>query len=280
LISNDSVNFFLIKSLQLPYDLDAIRTGQYTKKEKTWRCSFRKNEYLKSSIPKGKNLSIDQKYIFEILKNKQFKNIDEVLPNIGPVISKASDDNKISIFYNSNFNRMVFVFFDSKKNIEDKGDLSVEILKRGENKLLKKEIDIDKALFEKNRGVLVYNLGLEGANQKIKISRRKDTTNINWHKTVDLNEFIFKPFPIRFSSVNEQLENNDRNISMIKYLVSNNVPMVFYSAEKDIEIYFDRDKKKGYLISNKIEGFNKLNIKIKTKLGSEILNDKVNLKNT
>ncbi|MFC5047731.1 hypothetical protein ACFSTE_05655 [Aquimarina hainanensis] len=278
LINSESRNFIIIKPLQLPYNIDAIVTGQYKGKRKSWTSVFKEKAYLTRAFLSDSSFYLDEKNIFNFLFSENIKEYKRTLPNIGFKIYEDNKKKMFSIYFNSNFNRLLYIFQDIKKSGLDKGNFYLEIQKKHEKKREYKRIDSKEVFIKDNKGVFVQNLNIKEVYKELIIGQKIDSVK-KILKKVYIPESIYKSSR-QFTWIKNIKTEEDRNIALLENLIFNNIPLVYYNQERDLSLFFNN--RTGYLVTHNLDKLDSYNLKLRffSSIKENSVLKEIKLKNT
>ena len=269
--------FYAFQNLQLPYDIFSIKTGQYNDSVKTWKSSFDDHKVLEKRSLKKKEMLSAKNYTHLIT------DIDGSVSflqhfRFGPIVYE-SQDSGLTIFFDANLNRFVYLFRDYKEKVFHGTKLYVDIFSGEAQRTKRMVISWDQLEIYGRDAVLPYDLGIDEYFDTLKLGEIENGKEKTW-KVLDKKELIYTTFPF-IPNPNDGLPSmDDATIALIHNLISKNLPLIFYSATEGIELYLNKFAKKAYLVSFNADDFDGLKLECTVEGGRHLITQAMNLQNS
>lgn len=271
LFYHDKPYFYYFESLQLPFGLSSIRTGQYSDIGKTWKSDFDERnvlskEYLANSfLLKNRN---DKEVASQMDKGFEVMN-----PIYGPVVFQKNGKNKISVHFNASLNRFTYLI---KASVKQDKVLFINLFNKGV--LVKREVlSFNEPSKLQEFKIINYDLPFTVTYDKIEIGEEVNGVKSVW-KAIEKNKLIYNSFTFNGKS-NNGTNVKDSEIEIVYNLISSNVPLIYSNEKNNIGLYLNEHNSVAYLVGFKMKNFNELGLKINLE-SSDQLSYEVNIENS
>lgn len=269
---------YKFENLQLPYKLASIQTGQFNKSGKTWKSDFRGNNSLNDEFHAKQALLAGKNSFYALNLLKGLGKV-EISPILGAKISQSPKDGIKAVYYNVNLNRFTYLFDEHKIDKWKNSVLFVDMHYPGQ-KVKRRTVSFDKILGIEDLKIILCDLPLNQKFEKFEIGQEVDGIESIW-KSFDTKKLVYTSFPlISNEAKNGSSITKDNEIEIINYLMLNNIPMVYYNFEKKLCLFFNKNRRTAYIVSNNADDFDSLELKSIIGTTNETTTKDIRLKNS